>query len=114
MHQLKFRCFHIELRLRGSVGATCERAIHDTQQTRNLPCNVNLNGAMSSRRTTAIWTILVFGILGVILTIVLLYSRQPVVLRGAILLEVLGLCKHQPLADVFITATNGLGSVKYK
>jgi hypothetical protein len=117
MHQLKFRCFDIELRLRGSVAATCERAIHDTQQTRNLEsasCNVNLNGAMSSRRTTAIWTILVFGILGAILTLVLWYSRQPVVLRGAVLQEDLDPNKQLPLADVQITATNRLGSVNSK
>jgi hypothetical protein len=65
---------------------------------------------MSSRKTTAIWTILVIGIMGAILTIVLLYRRQPVVLRGAVVQEDRDPNKQLPLADVQITAINSLGS----
>ncbi|MBZ5663714.1 MAG: carboxypeptidase regulatory-like domain-containing protein [Acidobacteriia bacterium] len=67
---------------------------------------------MSSRKTTAIWTILAFGIMGAILTIALLYRRQPVVLRGAVVQEDRDPNKQLPLADVQITATNSLGSGK--
>jgi hypothetical protein len=65
---------------------------------------------MSSRKTAATWTILVFGILGAILTIVLLYRRQPVVLRGAVVQEDRDPNRQLPLADVQITAINALGS----
>jgi hypothetical protein len=65
---------------------------------------------MSSRKKIAIWTILVFAILGAILTAVLLYRRQPVVLRGAVLQEDRDPNKQLPLADVQITAINSLGS----
>jgi hypothetical protein len=69
---------------------------------------------MSNRKTTAIWTVLVVGILGAILTLVLLYSRQPVVLRGAVLQDDRDPNKQLPLADVQVTATNNLGSVDSK
>lgn len=65
---------------------------------------------MSSRKTTAIWTILVIGIVGAILTIVPLYRRHPVVLRGAVVQEDRDPNKQLPLADVQITAINSLGS----
>jgi len=65
---------------------------------------------MSSRKTTAIWTILVIGIMGAILTIVPLYRRQAVVLRGAVVQEDRDPNKQLPLADVQITAINSLGS----
>lgn len=65
---------------------------------------------MSSRKTTAIWTILVIGIMGAILTIVPLYRRHPVVLRGAVVQEDRDPNKQLPLADVQITAINSLGS----
>jgi hypothetical protein len=65
---------------------------------------------MSSRKTTAIWTILVIGILAAILTLVPLYRRQPVVLRGAVVQEDPDPNKQLPLADVQITAINSLGS----
>jgi len=75
-----------------------------------VPYNVNLKGAMSSRKTTATWAILAFGILAAILTLVLLYGRQPVILRGAVLQADRDPNKQLPLADVQITAINGLGS----
>jgi len=65
---------------------------------------------MSSRKTTAIWAILVFGILAAILTLVLLYRRQPVILRGAVLREDRDPNKQLPLADVQITAINSAGT----
>jgi hypothetical protein len=78
--------------------------------TRKLrPTNVNLKGAMSSRKTTATWIILIFGILGTLLTTIS-YRRQPVALRGAVLQEDRDPNKQLPLADVQITAINSLGS----
>jgi hypothetical protein len=66
---------------------------------------------MSSRKTTAIWTIVIIGIVGaMILTIVPLYRRKPVVLRGAVVQEDPDPNKQLPLADVQITAINSLGS----
>jgi hypothetical protein len=65
---------------------------------------------MSSRKTTATWAILVFGILAAILTLVLLYGRQPVILRGAVLQADRDPNKQLPLAEVQVTAINGLGS----
>jgi hypothetical protein len=65
---------------------------------------------MSKRKTTAIWAILVFGIFGVILTIILLHRRQPVTLRGAVLRQDKDPNKQLPIADVQITAINALGS----
>jgi hypothetical protein len=65
---------------------------------------------MSKRKTIATWTILAFGILGTVLAIVLWHRRQPVILRGAVLQEDRDPNKQLPLADVQITAINGLGS----
>ncbi len=65
---------------------------------------------MSKRKTIATWTILVFGILGLILTIALLHQRHPVTLRGAVLRQDKDPNKQLPIADVQITATNALGS----
>jgi hypothetical protein len=65
---------------------------------------------MGGRKTTAIWAILVLGILGTVLTIVLVHRRQPVTLRGAVLRQDRDPNKQSPLADVQITAINALGS----
>jgi hypothetical protein len=65
---------------------------------------------MASRKTTAIWVILVFVIFGTALTIALLHRRQPVTLRGVVLLQDRDANKQSPLADVQITAINALGS----
>jgi hypothetical protein len=64
---------------------------------------------MSSRKTTT-WILIVCGILGAILTAVLWYRRQPVVLRGAVVQDDRDPNKQSPLADVQITAINRLGS----
>jgi hypothetical protein len=63
---------------------------------------------MSRRKTT--WTILVLAIAGAVLTIVLLYSREPVVLRGAVVQADRDPNKQLPLAGVQIKAINALGS----
>jgi hypothetical protein len=65
---------------------------------------------MGSLKTTATWAILVFGILGTVLTAVLLHRRQPVTLRGAVLQQDRDPNKQSPLADVQITAINALGT----
>jgi hypothetical protein len=65
---------------------------------------------MGRRKTTTTWLILVLGILGTVLTILLLHRRQPVTLRGAVLQQDRDPNKQSPLADVQITAINALGS----
>jgi len=65
---------------------------------------------MTNGKKIAIWTILGFGILGTVLTLVLKHRRQPVVLKGAVLREDKDTNKQLPLADVQITAINALGS----
>ena len=64
---------------------------------------------MSAGKKTAIWTILALGILGTVLTIVLLHRRQPITLRGAVLRQDSDPNKQSPIADVDITAFNGVG-----
>lgn len=64
---------------------------------------------MSSRKTKVTWAILVPVIAGAILGVVL-HSRRPVILRGAILQADADPNKQLPLADVQITAINALGS----
>jgi hypothetical protein len=65
---------------------------------------------MGKAKTTTTWLILVLGILGTVLTILLLHRRQPVTLRGAVLQQDRDPNKQSPLADVQITAINALGS----
>jgi hypothetical protein len=65
---------------------------------------------MSKRTTIATWTIVSFGILALILTIVILHQRRPVTLRGAVLRQDKDPNKQLPIADVQITAVNALGS----
>jgi hypothetical protein len=65
---------------------------------------------MTRRKKIAIWTILAFGVLGTVLTVVLWRRWQRVVLRGAVLQEDRDPNKQLPLADVQITASNDLGS----
>jgi len=69
---------------------------------------------MTNRKKIAIWAIVVSGILGTVLGIVLWRRRQPVILRGAVVQEDRDPNKQLPLADVQITAMNGLGSSNTK
>lgn len=69
---------------------------------------------MSAGKTTAVWAILVTGILGTVLTIVLLHRRQPIILKGAVLRQDGDPNKQLPIADVDITAIDGLGIGKSK
>jgi hypothetical protein len=107
-HQLKYRSFHIHVGI-SKLGKKLLPVAVRLSNPESASYNVNLKGAMSSRKTTAIWTILGVGILGAVLTVVLLYRRQPVVLRGAVLQEDRDPNKQLPLADVQITAINSLG-----
>jgi hypothetical protein len=65
---------------------------------------------MTNGKKIAIWTISGLAILGTVLTLVLKYRRQPVVLKGAVLRQDRDPNKQLPLADVQITAINALGS----
>ncbi len=65
---------------------------------------------MSAGKTIALWAILVLGVLGTALTIVLLHRRQPITLRGAVLRQDSDPNKQLPIADVAITAFDGLGT----
>jgi hypothetical protein len=71
--------------------------------------NGNLKDAMSRRKKTAIW-ILVVAILATTLGVVRWYRRQPVILRGAVVRDDRDPNKQVPLADVEITAMNSLGN----
>lgn len=53
-------------------------------------------------------------ILGTVLAVVLTHRRQPVTLRGSVLRQDVDPNKQLPVADVEITAVNGLGSGKSK
>jgi len=64
---------------------------------------------MNAGKKTATWTILAFGILGAVLTVVFWHRRQPIVLKGAVLRQDSDPNKQLPIADVEITATNNLG-----
>jgi hypothetical protein len=65
---------------------------------------------MTKGKKIAIWTIASLGVLATVLTLVLKHRRQPVVLKGAVLRLDSDPNKQLPLADVQITAINGLGS----
>jgi hypothetical protein len=65
---------------------------------------------MTKGKKIAIWMVVGLGILGTVLALVLRHKRQPVVLKGAVLREDLDPNKQLPIADVQITAINGLGS----
>ena len=69
---------------------------------------------MSTRKTKAVWIILVLGISATVLTVVLLHRRQPITLRGAVLRQDSDPNKQLPIADVEITANNSLGTGKTK
>jgi hypothetical protein len=86
------------------------RDIRKTWPTKSASYNVNLKGAMGSRKRIATWTILVLVIVGAIVTSILQYLRQPVVLRGAVVQADRDPNKQLPLANVQITAINSLGS----
>jgi hypothetical protein len=65
---------------------------------------------MTKRKTITTWAILVFGISATVFTIALTHRRQPVTLKGAVLRQDVDPNRQLPLADVQITAINGLGS----
>jgi hypothetical protein len=65
---------------------------------------------MTKGKKTTIWVMA--GILAVALTILLASRRQPVTLRGSVLRQDTDPNKQLPLAEVEITAINGLGSGK--
>lgn len=69
---------------------------------------------MTNRKKTTIWLIIVGGVLATILMIVLTHRQQPVTLKGSVLRLDTDPNKQLPLADVQITAINGLGSGKSK
>src|SRR5258708_8702115 len=65
---------------------------------------------MTKRKKIVTWVLV--GILGTGLVIALTHRRQPVTLRGSVLRQDVDPNKQLPLADVQITAINGLGSGK--
>lgn len=65
---------------------------------------------MTVGKKIVVWAILGLGTLAAILTIVLLHRRQPITLRGAVLRQDSDPNKQLPIADVQITAFNGLGT----
>jgi len=67
---------------------------------------------MTKRKQIMTW--IVVGSLGAGLTIALATRRQPVILRGSVLRQDVDPNKQLPLAEVEITAINGLGSSKSK
>jgi hypothetical protein len=67
---------------------------------------------MTKRKKIITWVIV--GIVIAVLTILLANRRQPVTLRGSVLRQDVDPNKQLPLADVEITAINGLGSGKSK
>jgi hypothetical protein len=69
---------------------------------------------MSAAKKTAIWAILTLGILGTVLTVVLLHRRRPITLNGAVLRQDSDPNRQLPIADVDITAIDGLGIGKAK
>lgn len=64
---------------------------------------------MTKRKKMTIWLIVLFGTALTLLTIALSH-RQPVTLKGSVLRQDVDPNKQLPLADVQITAINGLGS----
>ena len=64
---------------------------------------------MTKEKSAAIWAILILCIVATVSALVLLH-RKPVRLLGAVLQQDRDPNKQSPLADVEITATNGLGS----
>jgi hypothetical protein len=69
---------------------------------------------MGNDKKTIIWTLVALGILGAILTIVLLRRRHPIVLRGTVLRQDSDPNKQLPIGDVEITASNGVGIGSFK
>ncbi len=67
---------------------------------------------MTKRKKIISWVFV--GIAGAVSTVALANRRQPVTLRGSVLRQDVDPNKQLPLADVEITAINGLGSGKSK
>jgi hypothetical protein len=65
---------------------------------------------MGGNKRTVIWTLVALGILGTILSIVLLHRRPPLVLKGTVLRQDSDPNKQLPIGDVEITATNSVGT----
>ncbi len=68
---------------------------------------------MTKRQKIIAW-VTTAVILGTVLAVVLTHRRQPVTLRGSVLRQDVDPNKQLPLADVEITAVNGLGSARSK
>lgn len=64
---------------------------------------------MIERKKTVMWALLALGILGAVLTIVLVHPRHPIILRGTVLRQDSDPNKQLPVGDVEITATNSVG-----
>jgi hypothetical protein len=64
---------------------------------------------MGNEKRTIFWVLLAFGILGAVLTIVLVHRRHPIILKGTVLRQDSDPNKQLPIGDVEITATNGVG-----
>jgi len=62
-----------------------------------------------SIKKTSIWLAIGLAVLAGFVTAVLVHRRRPVTLRGAVLREDSDSNKQLPVADVQVTATNGLG-----
>jgi hypothetical protein len=65
---------------------------------------------MTSGKKVAIWSIVVLGIVGMVLSAIHYHSHQPIVLRGAVLRQDTVPNRQLPIADVEITATNSIGT----
>lgn len=65
---------------------------------------------MTVGKKIVLWTIVGLGTLSVVLGIVLWHQRQPITLKGAVLRQDNDPNKQLPIADVEITAFNGLGT----
>jgi hypothetical protein len=70
--------------------------------------------AMSRRRNIAIWAISVLGVSAIVFYLVRMHERQPITLKGAVLVQDSDARKQLPIADVEITAVNDLGTGKAK
>jgi hypothetical protein len=69
---------------------------------------------MKAANKTLTWVILVSAIAGAAMTVYLLRHRSPIVLRGAVLRQDSDPSKQSPVADVDITAIEGMGIGKAK
>ena len=69
---------------------------------------------MAEKKKTALWVVLAAGILGAVLTIVLIHRSHPIILKGTVLRQDTDPNKQLPIGDVEITASNGIGIGNFK